>query len=1085
VRQGLSVGNCALIIGGSVAGLQAALDLADSGVPVQLVERSPFLADHDNDDIPPHLFNMRALEVVRHPNITVWNNTNIRRFEPNGINFQVEILQKPRCIDISRCTACGECFGVCPVTVVDQQGTGDGRKAIYLDGQPGCAAIDKPGKAPCASTCPGGIHVQGYIALIAQKRYIEAINLIREAIPFPSVCGRVCNHYCEANCTRSKVDASVNIMALKRFVADWAYENRAGIPKSRKEKPKPTNYKIAIIGAGPSGLTAARDLIRFGHAVTVFDALPTAGGMMRVGIPPHRLPTELLDWEIQQIIDEGVALKLNTWVDDIPGLMEDGYDSVLIATGAHRAKKLALRNSNHPDNWLSLDILRRTCLGEKIDLSGKKVIVLGGGNVALDTVRTVIRLGADKVRMVCLEPRGEMPGFEWEVAVAEKEGVELCTGRTFKEIILENDQIVGVHCAEVNFHGMVKGRLSFDEIPDTGHTLPADLVIWAIGQEPDFSFLPHDGSIDTRFPVGIRSDEHMMTTMPGVFVSGDVHRGMTFFVIDAIGEGHKAARSIDRYLRGDEGVQEPGEFDRVEFTPDESANRYKTSTASRRIRVQIPNIPIEERIHNFEEVDLTISEDEALTEANRCLQCGVCSECLSCVDACKTGAIDHNQTSINSWLSVRAIILAENSDHFDDFPLGEGIYRASSSDSLQGSATAAQVLSNLSIQTQPIRISAAATINNISERIGVIICECGDLIAEIIDTGAVIEQASQWPNVVHTQILPYSCSSDAGNLIQTAVEAYALDRVVLAACSCCNIDQVCFSCTYQRVRCKDNLGLFAPIKESGIRSRKAARLAQFEFVNIREQCAWVHQDDPQAATHKAITLIASTVGRLRTAPGELAGSRSIEKSTIILGKGPAASICEDTFRQQNIDFQRVNIIPNQIQRSGGLYVVNGEDHTWGASTLVLVPENEDESRDLITAFGRKRRQPQIHRTWGGIDTHRPGVFYISYEQDPEIAGIAATARVNAWIGRSENRPPTAAVVDPERCRACKTCIDTCEYCAPELVETNGRYASWIDPAICTSCGTCAAHCPSGAITAGCSTDAQLEAILDEILVPSQ
>jgi NADPH-dependent glutamate synthase beta subunit-like oxidoreductase/Pyruvate/2-oxoacid:ferredoxin oxidoreductase delta subunit len=1071
--------NGALIIGGSVTGLQAALDLADSGVSVHLVERSPFLDNLATEDTPLHLLNARALEIIRHPNITVWNNTTISQFAPDGNNLQVEILQKPRCIDISRCTACGECIEVCPVTVMEQGGAGCERKAIYLGGQPGCAAIDKPGKAPCASTCPGGIHVQGYVALIAQKRYAEAVALIRKAIPFPSVCGRVCNHYCEANCTRGKVDASVNIMALKRFVADWAYENRADIPKSQEEKPEPTNYKIAIIGAGPSGLTASRDLVRLGHAVTVFDALPTAGGMMRVGIPPHRLPTKLLDWEIQQIIDEGVELRLNTWVDDIPGLLEDGYDSVLIATGAHRAKKLPLRNSNHPDNWLSLDLLRRTCLGKKIDLSGKDVVILGGGNVALDTARTVIRLGADKVRMVCLEPRGEMPGFEWEVAVAEEEGVEFFTGQTFKEIVLENDEIVGVHCAEVNFHGMVKGRPSFDEIPDTEHIIPASLVIWAIGQEPDFSFLPHDGSIDTRFPVGIRSDENMMTTMPGVFVSGDVHRGMTFFVIDAIGEGHKAARSIDRYLRGDQGLQEPGEFSRIEYTTDESVSRYKASNASRRMRAQIPSIPIKERIGNFREVDMTLSEEEALTEANRCLQCGTCSECLSCVDACRVGAIHHDQGDIKSWLNVGAIIIAENADH-RELLHGKRIYRAPPNDALQGSATAAQILSDLPFQRQSVRISAAPTIKTTSGRIGVFICNCGDAIAEIIDTDAILEQVSRWPDVIHAQILSNSCSSDAAEIIQTAVEAYALDRVVLAACSCCNIDQVCFSCTYQRVRCKDNLGLFAPIDTNQGISRKAARFARFEFVNIREQCAWVHQDDPQAGTDKAKTLIASTVGRARAAPGALAGSRSIERSTLILGKGPAASICENTFRRQGIDVQRVVRIPHKIQRSGGLFLVNGEGQTWSASTLLLAPENESESRDLITAFGRKRRQPQIHTAWGGLETHRPGVFYIGHKQNPEIAGVAVTARVNAWIGRSENRPPTAAVVDPERCRACKTCIDTCEYCAPELVEIDGRYASWIDPAICTSCGTCAAHCPSGAITAGCSTDTQLEAMMDEI-----
>jgi len=1076
----------ALIIGGSTAGLQAALDLADSGNPVHLVASTPFLGKNSSENIAAHLMNTRALEVLQHPLITVWTNTDLSGFQKTAGGFQVDLHQKPRYVDITRCTACESCIEVCPVTV-----PGEDRKAIFLDGQPGCAAIDRPGKAPCSGTCPGGIHVQGYVALIAQKRYQEAIELIQDAIPFPSVCGRVCNHYCEANCTRGKVDEPLNIMALKRFVADWEYNHRAELAEdsSSKGKTESLGFRIAIIGAGPSGLTAARDLVRWGYEVSVFDALPVAGGMMRVGIPPHRLPTEILDWEIQRILDEGVNLELNTWIDDIPGLLKNGYDAVLIATGAHRAKKISIRNSNHPDNWLSLDLLRRTCLGEKIDLSGKKIVVLGGGNVALDTVRSVIRLGAEEVRMACLEPRGEMPGFDWEVGIAEEEGVEMCPGRTFKEIVVKYNKIVGVRCAEIDFHGFKGGRPDFDEIPDSEHILPADLVIWAIGQEPNFSFLPHDGSIDTRFPFGIRSDENMMTTRTGVFVSGDVRRGQTFFVIDAIGEGHKAARSIDRYLRGEKGLQEPVPHKMVEFSLEESKTRFDESQASGRLRVEIPAIPLKERQDNFVEVDLPLSEEQAITEASRCLLCGTCSECLACVAVCETAAIDHNLRDNQISVNVGSIVYADYEetptilDQVDE----PGIYRVAPDDALLGSSIAARTMQDLVSERQQLPVSTALESNGASARIGVFICQCGDnveggQISSIVDTQAVHHRVTGQPDVVHAQILPFSCSPGSAQTINSAIDAHALNRVVLAACSCCNIDQVCFSCTYQRVRSKDNLGIFNPIDMKRPAIRPGASSARFELVNIREQCAWVHPDEPQIATDKAGTLLEATIARVKAAPGKLAGARSIQKSALLMGSGPAAPAVEETLGQLGIETHWIKEVPDQIQRSDGLFCVSINGQTWSASTLIMIPSDLDEHGEQLIAFGRERRRPQIHSTWGGINTHRPGVFYIDPEMDPSISASAAAARVVAWIGRTESRPPTAAIVDPDRCRACKTCIDTCEYCAPELVEINGRYASWIDPAICVSCGTCAAHCPSGAITAGCSTDDQLEAMLDAILV---
>jgi heterodisulfide reductase subunit A2 len=618
------------------------------------------------------------VSVGRHENIRLLSYSEVETVSGYVGNYHVRVHRKPRYIDENKCTGCGTCASVCPIEVSNPFDLGlSTRKATYrfsAQSVPGAYAIQKKGIAPCRNACPTDQRAQGYIALIHQQRYADAYWAIRREHPFPSVCGRVCNHRCEDACSRGKYDEPVNIMGLKRFVSDWAYQHRHELPNLRdksiigtqfKHNPPPTGKKVAIIGAGPAGLTAALDLVRLGHAVTVFDALPVAGGMMRVGIPPHRLPTELLDWEIQQIVDEGVELRLNTWVDDIPGLLENGYNAVLIATGAHVAKKLPIRNANHPGNWMSLNVLRKACLGQEVGLTGKKVVVLGGGNVALDTSRTVLRLGAQEVRMACLESRGEMPGFQWEVGVAEAEGVQMYPGRTFKEIVVRDEKIVGVRCMEVIFRGFKHGRPDITEIPGTEHILPADIVVWAIGQGPDFSFLPQDGSINTRFPVGVQSDESMQTTMKGVFVAGDVHRGVTFFVVDAIGEGHKSARSIDRYLRGDKGLKEPHRLPVVTLSQEEIETKFGSGEAARTGRVPIKSIPLEERIHNFREVDLALTEEEALEESARCLRCGICSECLECVAACERGAINHEM--IDEWLdlTVGTIILATGFKDFD------------------------------------------------------------------------------------------------------------------------------------------------------------------------------------------------------------------------------------------------------------------------------------------------------------------------------------------------------------------------------------------------------------------------------------
>jgi heterodisulfide reductase subunit A len=618
------------------------------------------------------------VSVGRHPNIDLLAFSEVESVSGYVGNYQVRVRRKPRYVDEDKCTGCGSCASVCPVditSVFDHNLIT--RKAAYrfsAQSVPGAYAIDKQGVAPCRAACPTDQRAMGYVSLVRKKRYADAYWAIRREHPFPSVCGRVCNRNCEEACSRGKVDEPVNIMGIKRFVADWAYEHRDELPNMRdksiagtpfQHNPEPTGKRVAVIGAGPAGLTAALDLVRLGHAVKVFDAQPVAGGMIRVGIPPHRLPYEMLEWEVQQILNEGVELQLNTWVDDIPGLLEQGYDSVLVATGAHVAKKVNIPGKDHPDNWLSLPFLKDVCLGTPPDLSGRRIAVIGGGNVALDCARSAMRIGASECRMIFRKPKGEMTGFEWEVAIAEEEGVEMCGASLFKEIVIENDKVVGVKCIHTAYHGYdANGRILIDELPDTEHILPADLIIWATGQGCDTSFLPEDGSVKLA-EKGIDSDEEMMSSLPGVFVAGDVHRGSTFYVVDAIGEGHHAARCMDRYMRGEQGIPEPPHLPEAVVDESEVRERIARGEASQAARVAIRTIPIEERYHNFHEVDLTLTEEEAVLEAERCVRCGSCAECLECVVACERGAIDHNMLEKVEEFTVGTVILATGFKEFD------------------------------------------------------------------------------------------------------------------------------------------------------------------------------------------------------------------------------------------------------------------------------------------------------------------------------------------------------------------------------------------------------------------------------------
>jgi heterodisulfide reductase subunit A-like polyferredoxin len=667
-----------LVVGAGIGGMQAALDLAEVGMKVYLLDKSPAIGGtmaqldktFPTNDCAMCIMSPKLVEVGRHLNIEILTTADLLEVNGEPGHFKAKIRQNPRYVKIADCTGCGDCANACPVERPDLFNESlSTRKAVYKQypqAIPNAFAIEKLGIAPCRDACPISQRAQGYIALVREGRFADAYRTIKEDNPFPSVCGRVCNHRCEDACSRGKSDDPVNIMALKRFATDWALQHPDEVQFPLPEKPQPSGKKVAIIGSGPAGMTCALDLVRQGHGVTVFEALPVAGGMMRVGVPGYRMPYDILQQEIDAIVAEGVDLRLNSPIEDAPALLKGGYDALFVAVGAHKGVRLPIPGNELPQVLSGVEFLRQVSLNierraPSSDLEaaqmikGRRVLVLGGGNVAIDTAMSAVRLGASWVGMTCLESRETMPAHDWEINDARAEGVEVYPSRTFKEITQQDGQVSGVRCAQVDFRGFVEGRPDFTEIPGTEEILQADVVIFSTGQHPDISCL--GGKVkDVRGRFVVADPETLATDVPGIFAGGDAVTG-TSFIVDAIAAGHKAARSIDHYIKGEELLQPEQRPPTVELDREEVLQKLVSEEVSRKSRIETLARSAEERRFDFQEVYAGLSEAEAIAEASRCLSCGICSECLQCVYACQAKAIDHNQVEEIVELDVGAVVL--------------------------------------------------------------------------------------------------------------------------------------------------------------------------------------------------------------------------------------------------------------------------------------------------------------------------------------------------------------------------------------------------------------------------------------------
>lgn len=528
-------------------------------------------------------------------------------------------------------------------------------KDIYLkfpEIAPTTYTVRKIQLSPCKVGCPIDTDVKAYLGLISTSKFEEALAVVKQDNPLPGICGRVCVHPCETECNRNKIDQPLAICSLKRFLAD--YELKKG--RAKYESIKSTKKeKIAIVGSGPAGLTAANDLIRLGYKVTVFEELPVAGGMLYTGIPEYRLPRDIIKTEINAIKELGVKIKTNAKIKSLNKLQKQGYNAIFLAIGAHKGLKLGIPGEDEFKGFLDcITFLRAVNLKKKVKI-GKKVIVIGGGNAAIDSARTALRLGSD-VHIVYRRSRKEMPANEWEIEEAEKEGVKIHYLASPIKILGEKGKVVAVECIKNKLGPPdASGRRRPVPIKRSEFKIEVNTIIPAISQQPDISFLPEDHGLKiSKWNSFVVDEETLATNIPGIFAGGDCVTGPKT-VIEAIAAGHNAAKSIDRYLQGKPLKEKTKLHERVEY-------EIVIEPKERKERIPMRELSLNRR-KNFKEVELGLTKKMAIEEAERCLMCGLCAECSECTLNC-----DKRLVALSIQGDTSGVLLRVPLDH-SKFPL--------------------------------------------------------------------------------------------------------------------------------------------------------------------------------------------------------------------------------------------------------------------------------------------------------------------------------------------------------------------------------------------------------------------------------
>lgn len=1111
-----------IVIGATPEGIAATNKLGELGVPVTLIESEPDMDYKLNAD----KFRLRSglsFNYAYRPGlIRIMRNSAIRSILPARINsikhtaqgFSVRVAQEQTFVDPEKCTLCGKCAATCPVTTCEGSSPITFHSRVALPGRP---FIDKRQQPLCQANCPLGVNAQGYVALAAQGRYQEALDLIREQNVLPGICGRICTHPCEDACRRGEVDEAVSIRAIKRFVADYIEGDTTRTePTDRLLAPKKRNEKIAIIGSGPAGLAAAAELAGLGYPVTIFEKETAIGGMLRYGIGTHRLPEAILNRELEHIKRLGVHFVTDrtiTLEDDLPPLRKE-HQAVIVSTGTWYDRKLGVPGEDLSGIEGCIAFLGSRKLQHMKTLN-EKVAVIGDGNSAFDLARTLIRLGA-AVTLVSWFGKNQIPADADEIREGIEEGITIVDQTQVIGFMGENNHFTALECKKTKQGQPDANGIAWPVIDDNHapFILEFDRAFVAVGQVGGFALQDDTLPFEVTERGFIATDAAQRTSTDGLYAAGDAVSGPSS-VVHAMASGKRAAAAIHTDLSGEALVQPLTRPEQKDFTaiPPDIAWQKRPEMAEKEA---------EARKKDFTEVALGLSKQQAQAEAQRCLQCGACSECFQCIEACGAlKAIDHLQQEQEIKEQGGVLIIADPA--MTTNIKGEDVIRAYGPKAaradvddmtVRGFAAAGKAMLLLSDtagkKTKGHGLAFAVPDAGLSpeSRIGVFVCRCNDSLGWMEGmTTYLQEQKAMDPAIVHMEELTSACVSEGIDTIIKTTREKGLTRIVLGSCVCCPLNFVCSSCTDQRSRLKDKLFHATGISRSMV-----------ETSNLRGEILRLVKSNPELAMQRFQGLLHRSIERAKILKPLPAVDRNYNFTAAVIGNSEAtrtsavhlADTGHDVFRFGTREQPLTEPTPNENIHSFTGWDVKALSGTIGDFQILI---ESDQERQVIRAgtviLGDKARRtlPYTHQEGlpichiepllqqkgvAGIPfaypcaTSVPGLFLA---EPPGInvsklkKGAAAAIMAASALPRGPRQSKGfTVVVNQKLCRGCGRCSSVCPYHAVTFQQNqSGGWQATVDEAICKGCGNCISVCPTGAADSPYRNREYLEQTLEEIL----